>query len=263
MLNELMYDQVPAIYELGVLSGGSQLKVSAHKKALEYLAHNIPWAENKMIEPLKEEYGLPTFIPPTEKAWGFGEILNEVADTRTNWRSWSFYLPRVYRRTLTKIDWSEANATAATLSLFFDSLSLVEDRTDDPKPQLLHVDLSTFDNHHGAPISAYIGREMVSWVISNGSISHIPEIEGWMRNAYEHMWVEKASPIDYQAGIDQIWLDLECPGNACGLETDRSDNFITERGYTLDPHNVDNTHQQLTLLVGLAGFYQEARREGF
>jgi hypothetical protein len=161
-------------------------------------------------------------------------------------------------------DWRMANATVATLSLFFDALILVEDRTNESRSQLMHVDLTPFDSHHGAPISLYVGRAMMPWLDSKKDTEHYRKVERWMKNAFDCMWVDKVGQTDsLKVAIDEGYLDLECPGNACGLETDHRGEIDLERGYQLDPHNVSNTHQQLTLLIGAAGLYQEARREGF
>lgn len=85
-----------------------------------------------------------------------------------------------------------------------------------------------------------------------------------MKTAYKRMFgpdhIDEYSfhaYVAYKGG----WLNVGCPGNACGLNP--TSQGVTEKGkgYEFACHNVDTPAQQITLLAGLAALHDKARKE--
>lgn len=93
----------------------------------------------------------------------------------------------------------------------------------------------------------------------------IPEMVEAMKIAYNHTQrIRGSSSVFYfRASIDYSngWLNISCPGNACGLNPWHNAVHNTG-GYEFADHNVDTPFQQLTLLAGLAALHDRARKEG-
>jgi len=116
---------------------------------------------------------------------------------------------------------------------------------------------------HGGSLSGLYSIPLVKWM-SEKVGRNIPEMVGAMSTAYEHMLgpgSAKYGPfrasVDYEGG----WLNVYCPGDACGLNPDSNGLEGDGRGYEFSCHNVDSPAQQLTLLAGLAALHDRVDRE--
>ena len=76
-----------------------------------------------------------------------------------------------------------------------------------------------------------------------------------MKKASHSMWEGQAGRSERFGALYRKpkWLNLTVPGDACNLDPG---GFYDDKdpacGYTLEPHNVDGSLQQLTFLAGLA-----------
>jgi hypothetical protein len=90
--------------------------------------------------------------------------------------------------------------------------------------------------------------------------THIEAVVDAMKKADNHMW-----PSDTRYGRfgalfrKPKWLNLDVPGDACGLDPGGYHDESLGHGYTLHPHNVDSSLQQLTFLAGLEKLHDLVR----
>ena len=75
--------------------------------------------------------------------------------------------------------------------------------------------------------------------------------------------VDKYDRYSFRASVDYEngWLNVSCPGDACGLNPANSCGGEDGRGYEFSCHNVDSPMQQLTLIAGLAALCDKAKKE--
>ena len=117
---------------------------------------------------------------------------------------------------------------------------------------------------YGGSLHATVCPPLCVWLSQQEHDSDSLEIVEAMKKVFWHM-SSRPDPdsfdyVRFRAWMRQPkWINLDCPGNACGLDPDDYGNLSLERGYGLAPHNVDTPIQQLTLLSGLAALCQLAR----
>lgn len=177
--------------------------------------------------------------------------------------------------------WQSAYAVSASFTVLFQMLNMIEgdialDKMDVKEiptnfPQLLTVETVTKHDMHGGSLGGSYGVPLVSWLAAKSkglSRQHhivLEEMEKAMKIAYSHMFGKSSldeyqrfeAHIDYEGG----WLNVSCPGDACGLNPSNSWMPDRDKGYQFSCHNVDNPVQQFTLLAGLAALHDQVRRE--
>ncbi len=113
-------------------------------------------------------------------------------------------------------------------------------------------------------IGGEISRALHNWIRSLGENVELEESSLAMKSAWFKMRPFSKSVYDrrdYTAVIRDVgFVSMDCPGDACGVFTDR-DYPNDEGGCRLADHNVDTVFQQLTLLAGLAALNTKARKE--
>jgi len=166
-------------------------------------------------------------------------------------------------------DYQQAYAISATFTLFTQYASIIEEgkETSAKIPQLLTVRTVTIKDSHGGSLSGDYGIHLGRFLSSLPQHTAIDEMVGPMQKAWEIMDGEKflknrGGMFGFEAYIanNSGWLNVSCPGDACGLHPSH---HSSERGcgYEFSCHNTDTPMQQLTLLAGLAGLHDKARRE--
>ena len=161
--------------------------------------------------------------------------------------------------------WKNAFAISASLNLFCQLAYFPEKRTSAMAPQLLTVQLHTAQGMHGGELNGMYGIPLAEWLRSQPLHTGIPEMVRAMKAAYGHMLgasrVSEYNEYSFRAAIDHQngWLNVDCPGNRCGLHPVRSPE--PGRGYEFSSHNVDTPAQQLTLLAGLAALCDRVRKD--
>jgi len=146
----------------------------------------------------------------------------------------------------------------------------MEIETSAPFPQLLTVETITHNDMHGGSLGGMYSVPLTSWLASKVTdlperhVYVIPEMEKAMKTAYYHML--SRGPLDDHSFSAHIayrggWLNVSCPGNACGLHPSHSRSPDEGRGYEFSCHNVDSPAQQFTLLAGLAALHNRVRKE--
>ena len=169
-----------------------------------------------------------------------------------------------------KTSWQAAYAISASFNVFsslWGSFSKTE--TSAPFPQLMIIKTMTRKGACGCSLSGKFSIPLVKYLASlyrenSGPTSILPMIEA-MITTYKYMMVGlgRYSQFDFRAKIayEYSWLNVGCPGNACGLGPADSAEFDMERGwgYEFQSYNVDTPIQQITLLAGLAALHDQVR----
>ncbi len=250
-------ESIPAWYEIGIHEK-TTLIISIHPKALTLF--DILKPDSPIVAHFKKKFELPDFIMPPVERWGFGEVMQRVADER-GWTTYHCPLP-VYKKLRQKenSDWSTAAAVRSTLCVLFGLLSFCPDEdTDYRVQQLIIVDNFLVENGlNGGSLTAILTPAMTPF-LSNPDADSLKSIQKAMQTADEYMWQDrKRSELftrDFRVFCyEPTRIHFSVSGDACGLDPASNDGAYRDenRGYRLVPHNVDSGMQQLSLLMGLA-----------
>ena len=160
-------------------------------------------------------------------------------------------------------DWQSAFGISASFTVLSAVLRFPEKTTSAPFPQLLTVETITQKGMHGGSLGGEYSISLCRLLASLGSGADIPEMVRAMKAAYGRMLGltdfdghRFRACVDYDSG----WLNVDCPGDACGLHPSSHD-IRQGEGYEFSCHNVDSPAQQITLLAGLAALHDRARKE--
>jgi len=163
------------------------------------------------------------------------------------------------------MDWPAAYALSASFTIFSVLAMYPETETSAKIPQLLTVQTMTREGIHGGSLNGEYGIHLVQWLSSFKQYTAIPEMVKAMQSAYFQMFnYSEFVSREFRASIDNAngWLNVDCPGNACGLHpSDSSYGMRKNSGYKFSCHNTDTPAQQITLLAGLAALHDRARKE--
>lgn len=155
-------------------------------------------------------------------------------------------------------EWEQAFAVSASFNLMLTLIAYPEIETSSKIPQLLTVELATDHGMHGGSLYGMYSTPLVKWLSSKPFPYQIVEMQQAMEVAYRHM-MRSVSRFDrFRAVLDFKggWLNVDCPGDACGLHPASGSTTMRERlGYEFQCHNTDTPTQQLTLLAGLAALH--------
>ena len=239
-----------------------------------------------LIEHFKKEFELKTFCGDLNGNFGFENTLKRQGDC-DGFSIFSIGLPLVKKQETKTcslcngsgkdfthdncfscggsgkenvIDWHDAYAVSASLTVFFQISYYNEIETSAKIPQLLTVQTITERGMHGGSLHGMYSMPLIKWLSTIRG--NIDEMVVAMTEAYGHMWDINHVDHDFRASVDYDngWLNVDCPGNACGLNPSRS-RSDAGRGYEFSCHNTDSPMQQLTLLAGLAALHDKAIKE--
>ena len=252
---------IPAWYELS-LEDDSTICISVHRKALENI-QNRGWDGAPAVAAMQKQFGFDTFTKPREGDCGFQNMFKLGKSDRPDWIVWQVQLP-VIKTEEHNNPWDQALAIRATLWLFLsNALWLFEGNTGWPKPQLIVVEdicLPSEGNRMGSgALSATLMPPVMPWLTEHKDHTQIEAVVEAMKKADNHMWPSDKRYGRFEALFHKPkWLNLDVPGDACELAGGYNDESL-KHGYTLHPHNVDSSIQQLTFLAGLARLHDLVR----
>jgi len=163
-------------------------------------------------------------------------------------------------------DWQPAYAISASFTIFTTLARFPGIETSEPFPQLITVNTITGSDMHGGSLGGEYSIPFVKWLTSLFGTNSVPEMVQAMKIAYNRMLgLHKFDQFHFRASVDYEngWLNVSCPGNACGLNPVHGAEYDMKRGlgYEFDCHNVDTPIQQITLLAGLSALHDRARKE--
>lgn len=165
-----------------------------------------------------------------------------------------------------EFDWHWAYKISASLNIFTMIAHFPQVETSASFPQLLTVETITRAEMHGGSLGGEYSVPLVAWLKTLKPYTKIPEMILAMRAAYDRMiGVKRFDESSFQAYVadNNGWLNVSCPGDACGLHPHHDSSFDVQRGfgYNFSCHNVDSPFQQLTLFAGLAALHDKVCKE--
>lgn len=163
-------------------------------------------------------------------------------------------------------DWQSAFAISASFNVFTALARFPKMETSAPFLQLMTINTITDRGMHGGSLSGEYSLPLVKWLASLFGTGSLSEMVQAMKIAYNQMFGLRESEQSYfRASVDFEggWLNVGCPGDACGLNPAHNAEYDMKRklGYRFSCHNVDGPMQQITLLAGLAALHDRARKE--
>lgn len=247
---------VPAWYELKNTKHGITIELSPEA---DVSSRSFPISR---FAGMADKLQIPDLISPNEdkNGWGFGEIFRAATPTYPDWMAWELQFPGYGKEALL---W----ASAASLSLLFSTLSVCrpvsKTKETEPKIQLLNIkSFKISKDGYGNGFSVAISPRIVNWIHKQKDNNTDNPITMAMRDAYKVMGGQRISTLNAHFRQPK-WVNLNCPGNACGLDPDNYYEESLFAGYKLLPHNVDTPLQSIVLFTGIAAIYAAARQDGF
>lgn len=255
MLERYSPKDVPAWYKLDAQE--ARITMSVHKQALSDINDRF----SEVARGYQEAFKLPhAFVPPSsDREWGFGPVISEREDiVGSDWLIYECDLPSFTQNGET--DWDSIYETAATLQVLLRNLKSFDNALPASTPQMIEVSLRLGERgqQYGGMLGTTVRPALVAWLNQNIEKDREPVIAQAMKEAYFKMRLVEGDGRDYLEGNfrvlirDPKWINLDCPGDSCGLDPENYDNTDIAYGYKLRPHNTDTPLQQLTLLSGLA-----------
>ena len=170
------------------------------------------------------------------------------------------------------------NACASTIHVIAIVLdSIPEKEINDPLPQFMHIATSCCKNKrggHGANIHGEFNKDVKRYLLN-----HYKTKGGRLKAVLSALLVaaEKLSGKKHKEEKNRYWaevrerafLSIDCPGNACGLNTEENDEayFLLKKGKNEEDigmdlicHNVDGVSQQIVLIAALASLSDEVKK---
>jgi hypothetical protein len=161
-------------------------------------------------------------------------------------------------------DYHEAFAVSASLNLLLEFLSLFNGESNAHTPQLMSLVMVTMADAHGGSLGGEYSCELVDYLASR-PLGEISEMGSAMRIVWRRMdgslpryrvhdfWARTQSP-------GTGWLNVNCSGDATGLNPSHGSDVNGRNGYKFACHNVDTPMQQLVLIASLAALHDLARK---
>ncbi len=162
------------------------------------------------------------------------------------------------RRLEWSYDYKKAFALGVSLSILLETLRFLEtEEVLARHNQLLFVQITAL--HGGCSIGGEYSAELVDWLEKRHRQTIEPMVVA-MRRVYQAIF-ERISSIDrFSASVDGAggWLNVSCPGDACGIHPSHTGRASHSCGYEFYDHNVDQPGQLLTLLAGVCALHGTA-----
>lgn len=255
----ITHENAPRWYALSCDPKSPSITVSVHQdvaKTIKPVSETAP-----VVEALIKTFEFRQFEGSLEENFGFEEAV--LRSEEGKFVNFTAKLPVVSK--LLNYEWDPAFAVSASLNLLFRLIAYPDVETNSQLPQLLIVELVTYRGPNGGSLGGMYSKPLVKWLSAKGRHYHIPEMESAMRAMYEAM-VPNEDLIALRSfrasiGDEGGWLNVDCPGNACGLNPESGYRDTGGNGYGFECHNVDTPVQQLTLLAGLAALHSTVDKE--
>jgi hypothetical protein len=284
-------ENIPCWYELSWQKSPAAIILRIHKKFIEFFESKIKLTvETPIVKKFMEEFRFPSFSGDFSKDFGFNSVFKKRKDEEN-------FIVLAVNIPLIKIekgkcdscngsgkdalfggkctfcvgtgkefsyDWLSAYAISATFTTLFVILDCCRIETDSACFQLIKINTETFRDMHGGSLGGSYGIPLVNFLKRLGPNEGIAEMVEAMKIAHQRLFGElkKYSAYDFRVDLSngRGWLNVSCPGNACGLNSDFDSSFEENSGYDFSSHNVDSPMQQITLLSGLAALCDLARK---
>ena len=294
MMKILTYEKIPCWYELSFQKNKPGIILRIHK---DFIAQSGPIKETALrVEDFTEHFKFKKFSGSFDGNIGFDDCFIRKG-TIGDFTEFFVEIPQIKEYSKKKCrdcngsgrdemldgncfncdgigkeyfyNWKKAFRVSASFTVILGWLDLFEKETSSLLPQLMTVFTITRDEMHGGSLGGMYSIELCNWMRAlyrqTGGPYEMTEMAEAMKITNKKIFIRIdefdenyiwARIYDY-AG----WLNVGCPGSACGLHPANDYEPREGRGYEFACHNVDNPMQQFTLLAGLAALYDRARRE--
>lgn len=286
----LTRENIPCWYDLFWQVNPPTIGIRIHK---DFIRDTEPVSDNDpIVKHFKHEFSFSSFIGDFDKGFGFNNVF--IRDKQADeFVDFLVKIPIIKKPTGKSCDhcngsgedsllhheclwcngkgkeyfydWDLAYLISASFTVFFNLLEFLKEETSASILQLLVVRTMTQRDAHGGSLSGMFSIPLCKWLgnIFQAKDTSIPEMISAMQVTYGYMSGElkEYEKHDFRAYAHDWkgWLNVSCPGNACGLHPLRGTEV--DRGYNFSCHNVDSPIQQITLLAGLAALNDRTRRE--
>lgn len=269
---DIRTENVPAWYEIGFDDNNLSLLVFVHEAVIEKMM-KVKSDHPEVIKVKGQESIILSEFTSDEINWGFGSVFKRVVSNRSSFVCFAVKIPQVLRPIDSKkskflplnqqYDWRKSDEISASFQIFWRALHFSRPEEilwSDKRPQLMQIrSFITMRMMGACPIGATLSRSFVNWLIKFSPNEEILEATQSMRRTYSYLingtqTTTRLSNTLVVIGSERCRLHLECPGDRSGLHPDYNVGFDIRNGhgYDLGDHNIDNSMQQITLLVGLA-----------
>lgn len=280
---------MPSWHEMYFVGGElPQIRIRLHE---DWITNNVVSNDSQIIQGYCEKYNFKNFEPNYDKDFGFENAFKFVRKSN-GFVEVSIELPKVKYFSDTKCEMCEGTgnddvlfrkcmfcngkgyvaeydthtiaAVSASLAVLTTMLAFPDKETSSTRPQLITFQTLYKVGLHGGSLSGEYSGEVVDWLTKRHSGRQIPEMNQAMKDAYCYMNSVQPSELterfDARVEYENGWLNVSCPGNACGLNPS-TDPIEPGKGYRFGCHNVDSPTQQLTLISALAALEDAVRKD--
>mgnify|MGYP006293174451 CR=1 FL=1 len=160
------------------------------------------------------------------------------------------------------MDTQSTRPLVASISLLLKCLNTADIDLTTQRPQLLVVDVLFNSREQRGIVCGLSGAysdDTVRWLSTQPDLSRVTDA---MQSAHSILFkVEGLHQHEFRAEVSDNggWLNMNCPGDACGLDPYTTIRQKESSAYEFTCHNIDNTLQQLTLLAGLAALHDQVK----
>ncbi len=284
-----MYDHLPRWYGLSWDNAGLAILVWVHRELLGQLKPVRPGAP--AVQGVSQAFGFTNFVGDFTSNFGFDDAL--VRQAEGEYIAFRGVIPNVRCITAARCQgcrgrkkdriipgdscyecdgtgrkheyrWQKANALSASLGLLLAVIEYPPDNftTTAKMEQFLTVRTGSGEGH--AFIGGMYSIPFADWLRQQEVGKPLEKMISAMRRAYAQMMGEsRARPFGFRASVDYPtgWLNVDVPGDGCGIHPSSGHSPEVGRGYEFSDHNVDHPAQQLALLAGLAALHDQVDRE--
>lgn len=195
-----------------------------------------------------------------DKDLGFGGVLKLKRKT-VSFSEFIVEIPKIAKKP------ELIHLVVLTFSAIFNLLNFQPEHSDNKTMQLMEV--STFVENkkvfNARAMSGSFSSVFVRWLEVFEIGHNFSKATKAMISVYNQFHkTEKHKRHEFKAMIGEIkkgYLILGCPGINC-CQINPCDSWGKDEGYGFGYHNIDDSHQQLTLLAGLGALHDEARKAG-
>jgi len=290
-------ENMPCLYEIGWRKRSPALILKMHKSIIETCPnlHESFWVQHFI-----KEFGFSIFDQFRKNIFGdlyfgFNQCCRKIGEKNDFW-IFEIPIPKIKKQTNEAcqycngtgkseyfsnrkclacagsgveiaMDWKKIEAISASLVVFFNLAMLRCEKgkeTDCKFLQLLLINTMLQKDMHGGSLGGDYSVPLVNFLRSFAPDTEITEMKDAMISAHRKMFGKNDKYAIYEMGAkvayENGWLNVSCPGSACGLHP--ADSWLKKgEGYKFSCHNVDTSAQQITLIVGLAALCDKYRKE--
>ncbi len=297
LLGRVAREDVPCWYELSWRARKPAIVLRVHKDfatSAEELLEEL-FNDSYVVERLKEDFRLSNFVASFDDNFGFDNAF-VLAGEKDEFIEFVAKIPKIERLAeescqdcngsgrgiFASIDcqgrcftchgtgkkvfyhWPSIDAISASLCTFTSlTVQLSDIETSAKVSQLMTISTIIEKGPHGGSLGGEYSALLVRWLSSlpEGSI---PEVIQAMRVADNRMFgLQDWGESSFRTSVDKGMLIISSPGQCCCLGPSYDEWESSAKrglGYEVNPHNIDTSAQQITLLAGLAALNDKARK---